>query len=405
MRSVQRLGATDAWDFVSGSYMRDGRVTSDPGLTVTRASVGTAETADGRIITFGSGQLRRTDKGILVEGARTNLLLYSQEFDSVEWSKNNIDATPNAAAAPDGTLTADIVSPILPAVGTVFLNASGNLPAVSGSSCTFSVFVRADNIIDATQVFLLRDNTAAVNKVTGTLTWATMTISGAGASISRLGNTDWYRITLTDNAWTSGNQARVYPGWIGGSATPGHSFAIWGAQMEAAAFPSSYIPTEGSTVTRAADVVTAVPTAGTDYPLTLFGEWQRIGGTDASSFYRVIGLGRSGVTTEEVTLYQRHTTNVVRAFVVDGGVDQTLGTGSIGAISRAAARFATNDVTGSFNGQAVASDTSAALPANAPDIIRFGMNRANVEQLDGYLRSAVVVPRALTDAELQGITT
>jgi hypothetical protein len=85
LRAAEQLGATDAWDFVDNSYMRAGVVTTNAGLTVTRASTGYAETSDGRLVSFASGVLRRTDKGVLVEDARTNLLLRSQEFNVAYW--------------------------------------------------------------------------------------------------------------------------------------------------------------------------------------------------------------------------------------------------------------------------------------------------------------------------------
>lgn len=69
------------WDFPQNralfSGVDVGALASTPGWSFTRATVGTAETAAGEIIQFASGALRRTDRGVLLEGARTNLFLNS----------------------------------------------------------------------------------------------------------------------------------------------------------------------------------------------------------------------------------------------------------------------------------------------------------------------------------------
>jgi type 1 fimbria pilin len=59
-------------------------------LTFTRASSATRVNSDG-----------------LIESPRTNLVLYSEEFDNAYWTKTNVTITANATTAPDGNLTAD----------------------------------------------------------------------------------------------------------------------------------------------------------------------------------------------------------------------------------------------------------------------------------------------------------
>src|SRR5690606_26253212 len=54
-----------------------GNVDDTPNWSFTRATVGTYVNSDGSIATFSSGQLRRGDRGVLIEGARTNLFLNS----------------------------------------------------------------------------------------------------------------------------------------------------------------------------------------------------------------------------------------------------------------------------------------------------------------------------------------
>jgi len=46
--------------------------------------------------------------GLLIEESRTNLFTYSEQFDI--WQKSNISITANQGIAPDGTLTADLVT-------------------------------------------------------------------------------------------------------------------------------------------------------------------------------------------------------------------------------------------------------------------------------------------------------
>ena len=69
------------WDFTANRALFNGAdvgaVTSTPNWSFTRATVGTAEDLAGNIVQFASGEIRRTDRGLLIEGARTNLFLNS----------------------------------------------------------------------------------------------------------------------------------------------------------------------------------------------------------------------------------------------------------------------------------------------------------------------------------------
>jgi hypothetical protein len=49
--------------------------------------------------------------GLLVEEQRTNLLLRSEEFDNASWTNSASLVTANTAVAPNGTLTADTLTP------------------------------------------------------------------------------------------------------------------------------------------------------------------------------------------------------------------------------------------------------------------------------------------------------
>ena len=86
----------------------------DPRITFTRASTATFVGSNGLIQTAASGAPRFDHNpatgeslGLLVEGARTNLLLRSEEFDNAYWGKTRSSVTANATTSPAGTLTAD----------------------------------------------------------------------------------------------------------------------------------------------------------------------------------------------------------------------------------------------------------------------------------------------------------
>jgi hypothetical protein len=410
--TLAAFGASDAWDFVADQYIRAGTV-SPSGLTVTRASSGYAETASGTLVNFGSGVLRRTDRGVLVEGARTNLLVRSQEFDDANWPKTNATVTANATTAPDGTTTADNLVEAVDVGSTHYVEQTVSKAAssityavscfVKRASGTRNLEIRTDALSIANSVLCAFD----LGAVTATVTASAGTFTGVSASITALAN-GWFRcvaIVTTGTETSVRMRATLLSGTSVGYNGDGTSGVfLWGAQLEAAAFASSYIPTVASTVTRAADVVTAVPTSGTDYPLSLFGEILRpVNPAAVACVVQTTDAGR----TNRALLYVA-SNQVAREVSFSSGVLQTNEeAGSALGLNtpvKIAARFATNDVRLCANGTLSSGNTSATAPA-APTLIELGCHFASADFLNGYLRRAAILPRALTNAELQGITT
>ncbi len=186
--------------------------------------------------------------GLLIETASTNLILQSETFDNASWTKTNASATSNSVNAPTGTLLADTIT----ATATDG-NFSQTFTAVSGTVYTWSCFVRAGT---SNTVRFSCQATAAVFVVTFNLATATTTtVSGTGtASITAVGN-GWFRCAATATATASGTGAFqiIVP-------TNGQTAFLYGAQLEARSSASSYIVTVGSTVTRAADVISGADT-------------------------------------------------------------------------------------------------------------------------------------------------
>jgi len=199
--------------------------------------------------------------GLLVEESRTNLLTYSEEFNNSAWYKGRLNVSADLISAPDGTLTADKL------VATTDTNISHLMdsPVISTAAGdhTFSAYFKAGEydyvIVD------LRDSVSI--KASAVLDLRDGTTSDEAGTISVVPLPDgWYRLVLSATlaATSSFRTVRIYvsddgttDGYTGDNVS---GIYAWGAQLEVGSFPTSYIPTEGSQVTRAADVTSITGT-------------------------------------------------------------------------------------------------------------------------------------------------
>jgi hypothetical protein len=220
-------------------------------LTATRATTATYVDRYGVVKTAAIDEMREESEGWLIEGASTNLLTYSEQLDNAAWVKSNTTITANAETSPDGTATADELNTT---VASIF-NIRQTVTAQNAQAYTASFYAKAGNkegcIVRFSSTAAPTGPSAAIN-----ITNAEVTLNSglADVKVKPLAN-GWVRVEasiVTDAAGDLNLTISVADGVT--NATTGVIF-LWGAQLEALPFASSYIPTTTAAATRAADEV------------------------------------------------------------------------------------------------------------------------------------------------------
>lgn len=256
LRAPLREGqALLSYDFARGVYrLRGVSQSSATGLAVTQAGTTYGTTAAGALVAFAADTPRITTRGLLIEGAATNLIFRSQELNDAAWTKNNATITANATTAPDGTATADR----LVDDATNNVHRAYAVPTVTnGQPYDLQAFVKPAGI---TQIAMIESN----------LGGGVFNLTGAGSLYSGSGSIEamadgYYRIEWTKTA-TAAFWVIQMCGAVNGNTIysgVGNGLDIWGVDLKLSTGigASSYVPTAAAAATRAADVATlTVPT-------------------------------------------------------------------------------------------------------------------------------------------------
>ena len=358
------------------------------------------------------GQSAGTSRGILIESQSTNLFNYSEEFQNGYWTTSDVTRSTNVAIAPNGALAADMI--VADSTGSAGIHYLGkSYPFTSGNTYTFSVYVKG---VNSTEFTLQGGNTSTYAAATQfTLTGAgSASVNTGSATIESVGN-GWYRCSVTGTALATASTNTMFKLISGGTGTyDGDDYSgvlLWGAQLEEASFPSSYLKVEGSTATRAADSL-SVATADIGYtggPVTVVGEASFLS-DDASApggyDERLFRLHKD--SSNYAQSFRLASDDTIRTQVVsDGGVVATFANASTDTAANTFYKFAsridTNNFGATLDGAAPATDSAGQLPDLNGATLYIGKS-ITAGELNGHCKRVAIYNEALSDSNLQAIT-
>jgi hypothetical protein len=372
-------------------------------IGVWNPNVNLGSTALPYLATTSTPQTVCAPKGLLIEEARTNICYpsippatgYIYQFDCT--------TTANSGTAPDGTNTATLYT----VTGINAISMMG-LTSTASTTYTISAYLQAGTV---NNVLIGMGNSASVNGFV-----ANVTLTGAGSisgaatgtgtyissTITALPN-GWYRVTATGTV-TDAND-RFYFSNANSSLTTG-TFYIWGAQVEAGGFPTSYIPTTTAAVTRNADSLTITNISGWYNQNASTMVFQA--DTSSTSATAFPGLGSFNAVTNssanDVSMFTTTASGVGARVDVSGVAQQasTANTYTVGSTFKAAAYFNASNLGVVLNGGGVNISTNVSMPTGMTQM-QIGNVYGNL--LNGHIRSFSYYNYAMTNTQLQQVTT
>lgn len=304
------------------------------GDTATRINAsGLLEVVSANLPRFDYDPVTLALKGLLVEEARTNVLLHNRDMTNAAWVKGatmtaakdqvGVDGAANGASS----LAGGAVSATNTVLQTVVLASSARQP---------SVWVK--RLLGTGTIEMTTDGGTSWVDITSSITTAYARVSIPSQTLAN--PITGFRIT-----------------------TSGDAIAVDFVQNENGAFVTSAIPTTTAAVARAADVITLATSAIAGFSATTLTLYAEAHGAPAGS--RALFSLHDTTNNERYTLDNAGTSSASRLVVLDGGVAQASPSSAIpsaGVAFKLAGASAANDFAASMNGGAPGTDASGTLP-------------------------------------------
>ena len=409
--------------------------TLDPRVTFTRTgNTATVINSSGLVAPI-NADLPRFDfnpttlacNGLLIEEARTNISLYSQDF------RNTVDAGsvrpwvysfvtlnyyPVGVLSPDGTAN---VCKIVEDSGTSSHYIS-QLITNANANFTYSVFAK-----DAGRRYL-RMMIADVGLTSGSRVYATFDLTNGTSTIGNITATNtaatsqafdngWYKCSVTATITagatvttglilsnTSGSSSAL-PSYLGDGVS---GVYVYGADLQEGLFPTSYIPTVASQVTRNADVALMTGTNFSNWYNASEGAFAIWCSVPASTVSFAALSVTDGTNSERILINALSGRTGTSFRVVDNNVDQANILKAVawtaGQQLKIVGAYKLDSFATTFNGASVLTDTSGTLPT----VSQLGIGNSGltvpVVGANFYVQELLYWPQRIIDAEVQAFS-
>ena len=370
MANTLNLGTDGNWavkkDSLLGYNSENGNYKPLP-FDFTRASSATVVNKAGLIETVGN-DIPRIDYSddangaLLLEPQRTNLYTYSNDVSF--WTKSNVITTSDYAISPDGTQNA--------------------FRAVS-SSISSLLYITSTGIIgtDNTLSVWAKSNGGSSNK---------FRFFGNGTTIKSndyVATNEWQRFEFTYNCTS------VTSGLTGASDSATNDILFYGFQHEDGSYATSYIPTQGSAVTRLAESCSQTVPSGiigqTEGTVFLNLSWTEI----STNIYYVFN---DGTSSNRILIYSTSESEIFILIQSEGitSASFSINGQNTRVLNKIAVSYKNNDFKVALNGVIKGTYTSGNVPLGINFIDFF---------IYGQIAENKLYNTALTDSELQALTT
>ena len=386
---------------------------ADGDFDFTRGSTATRVDENGLIETIATGTPRlnyplldgvvQDNPTLLLEPSRTNTQPYSEQFDNAAWTKGNSSISANQITSPDGSQTAD---KWIEASDTGVKHQLYDFSNISSAGTYhFSCFFKKNERTRIAMGSLSGGAEGAIFDLdNGTIVRASDGVTTA-SEIQDYGN-GWYRCIVT--IVTTGAVTVGFTLVSSGTTTTyngdgSSSVYLWGAMIEVGSYPTSYIPTSGSSVTRSADVCNGAGTANdfNDSEGVLYANIAAI--DDAETNNRRLGLTKNN-TFEGLRIQYNGST--IGAVLYDGSTNQysqSFTFSKLSLFAKVAFKYKASDFALWINGFEYGAEASGnTLPEGTLNDLSFDYVNSNF--FFAKTKEVIVFIEALSDTELEALT-